>query len=518
MTMMEGWFEKLWTDDWTMNPAVFSYPTIFRPSDYSIGAIAKSYEFSDPSTLIVHIRQNVYWQNLPPVNGRQFVASDVAYHFNRLFGLGSGLTPSPYYAGIATWQQLISVTVTDKYTVVFKWKVSNPELILETLQSEGSGQLDMEAHEVVETYGDLTNWRHAIGTGPFILQDYVSGSSATLVKNPNYWGYDERYPQNQLPYIDTLRYLIIPDDSTALAALRTGKIDVEDGLSLQTAQAMQKSNPEILQISAPAGGVSIDPRNDVKPFSDIRVRKAMQMAIDLPTIAATYYGGGVDPWPGTLCSNYMGEGWGFPYPQWPQDLKDEYAYNPTAAKQLLADAGYSNGFHTDIVADNTADLEVLQIVKSYFAAIGIIMDIQPMTSTAFVAFVQNSHKQDALAYKNLGGLGFDYEPNKMLTSFQTGFSRGYEMVSDPTYDALVAKAMATTNVSDFKQVFSDVNKYVAEQHFVISVLTPKLFALYQPWLKGYNLQEGATPQDASTGPHQNGFYFARFWIDQALKK
>ena len=126
------------------------------------------------------------------------------------------------------------------------------------------------------------------------MQDFVSASSATLVKNPNYWGYDERYPKNKLPYEDSLTYLIIPDNATALAGLRTGKIDFIEQIPFQHAQSIQKTNPEILQTTiAMTTAITVDPRNDVKPFNDIRVRKAMQMAIDLPTIAKTYYGGTV---------------------------------------------------------------------------------------------------------------------------------------------------------------------------------------------------------------------------------
>ena len=166
------------------------------------------------------------------------------------------------------------------------------------------------------------------------MQDFVSGSSATLIKNPNYWGYDERYPQNKLPYVDKFKIFVIPDDDAALAAMRNGKIDIMDEVSLRQAQAMQKTNPEILQIPIPTGTTStIDPRNDKAPFNDIRVRKAMQMAIDLPTIARTYYSGTVDPYPSSLTSMYL-KGWGFPYEEWPQDLKDEYAYNPAAARSF----------------------------------------------------------------------------------------------------------------------------------------------------------------------------------------
>jgi len=88
--------------------------------------------------------------------------------------------------------------------------------------------------------------------------------------------------------------------------------------------------------------MTIDPRNDLKPYTDIRVRQALQQAIDLPTIAKTYYSGTVLPYPITLTS-YAETGWGLPYDQWPQDLKDQYAYNPTAAKACLAAAVFPLG-------------------------------------------------------------------------------------------------------------------------------------------------------------------------------
>ena len=217
----------------------------------------------------------------------------------------------------------------------------------------------LENPDAVKKWGDVSDWHHAIGTGPFILKDFVPNSSATLIKNPNYWGHDERYPQNKLPYIDTVKYLIIPDDAAALEAMRAGKIDVMDAVSPVQAQAMRKTNPEILQIPIPrTQAITMEPRNDKAPFNDIRVRKAMQMAIDLPTIAKDYYHGTVEPYPSTLTSRYM-KGWGFPYEEWPQDLKDEYAYNPTAAKKLLADAGYPNGFKTNVVADTAGDMDLI---------------------------------------------------------------------------------------------------------------------------------------------------------------
>ena len=59
--------------------------------------------------------------------------------------------------------------------------------------------------EVIEEHGDVTDWRNLVGTGPFELTDWTEGSSITYSKNPGYWGYDEKYPENRLPYVDTLR-------------------------------------------------------------------------------------------------------------------------------------------------------------------------------------------------------------------------------------------------------------------------------------------------------------------------
>jgi len=518
LTQIEtGWLEPIFVPDWTLDPAINDYKLNFSSDEYEKGELAQSWEFAQPNSLVVHLRHGIQWQNIPPVNGREFIADDVVYHFDRLFGLGGGFTkPSSYWGSVAVWQSLKSVTAIDKYTVVFNWNTSNPEFILGTMEALSSDQW-IEAPEAVKLWGDLNDWRHAIGTGPFILTDFVSGSSATLVKNPNYWGYDERYPQNKLPYVDALKILIIPDANTAMSAMRTGKIDMMDNVSRQNAQSMQKTNPEILQINIPAtlNTITLDPRLDKAPFNDIRVRKAMQMAIDLPTIAKNYYGGTADPWPSTETSNYM-KGWGSPFIQWPQDLKDEYAYNPTVAKQLLAAAGFPSGFKTNVVADSAGDMDLLQIIKSYFANIGIDMSVTTMDTQSWTSFVMTNHKQDALAYRSIGSLGFAYEPIRQLTKFVTGAPTSPGNISDPVYDAFYPKAMSATSMDVVKQVVTDMDVYVARQHFVMSLLQPYGFSLYQPWFNSYNGQLGIALA-TGRGPLVLDFYGARFWIDQKMK-
>ena len=513
---MSGWLEKLVADDWTLDPKVFDYSIIWRPPDYVKGALAESWEFTDPSTIVFHLRKGIHWQDLPPVSGREFTADDVIFHFNRQYGLGGGYTVSnPLVVLGSKFKDLISMTASDKYTVAFKWKTPNPEAIMETLLTN-SNEMCIEAPEAVKLWGNLLDWHHAIGTGSFMLTDYVTGSSATLVKNPNYWGYDERYPKNKLPYIDSLKALIIPDAATTLAALRTGKIDVLDSCTQQQAQQIQKTNPEILQTTAVnKNTLTVSPRIDVTPFNDIRVRKAMQMAIDLPTIARDYYAGTAQPYPSSATTMYM-KGWGWPYQQWPQDLKDEYAYNPTAAKKLLAEAGYPAGFKTNVAADATGDLDLLQIIKSYFLDVGINMEIRPMDAVSWNSFVRITKKYDQLSFRSNGSLGMIFEPMTQLTQFQTGNASNYYGISDPVFDTFYPKALAATKVDDIKQVVRDANENVARQHYLISLLQPVAFGLSQPWLKGFSYQVGAI--GGTSGPFFLDFYAARFWIDQNVKK
>ena len=294
--------DRLFVDNWTLDPAVFSYKINWRPSDYVKGQLAESWEFTNLSTLVVHLRKGIVWQNLTPANGREVVADDVVYHYQRSFDLGSGMTPSPYQTSNTIFLNCQTVAATDKYTVVFKWKIANPEVIMENITSIGDSN-SIECPEAVKLWGSVADWHHVVGSGPFILKDVVSGASVTLARNPNYSFFDERYPKNQLPYVDSVKILIITDNNTALAGLRTGKIDITDGLTWPQAQSLMKTNSELLHVAVPsATGYCLDPRNDVKPFSDIKVRKAMQMAIDLPTIASTYYGGTTDSAPLALTS------------------------------------------------------------------------------------------------------------------------------------------------------------------------------------------------------------------------
>jgi peptide/nickel transport system substrate-binding protein len=506
---MQSYLEMATTDDWTLDPSVFKFQFTFRPPDYLKGGLAQSWEMPDSSTFIYHLRQNVYWQNIAPLNGRQFVASDMVWNMNRMYGLGGGFTkPSPYVpSDVSSRATLTSVTADGKYNVIFKWSSNNPEYILETMTDQGTSAQCYAAPEAVQQWGDLNEWHRSIGTGPFIVTDFVSSSSATVVANPNYWGTDERNPGNKLPYVKSVHFLIIVNRDTSLAALRSGKIDIVNGNTIQQSNAMKSTNPEILQVTVATAAQGFMGRNDKPPFNDIRVRKAMQLAMNLPLIASSFYGGTVPAVPQTLTSSEL-KGWGYAYQDWPQELKDQYAFNQTAAKKLLADAGFPTGFHTNIVANASSDQDLLTIIVSELSDVGIIADIRLMDNVTWGLYVITNKQYDQMSYCDGRPFGNAYSPIRQLRLFQTGFGADYGCVSDPTFDAFYPAAMAATDVTAIKKIVRDANEYVARQHFGESLLLPNTFSFCQPWLKGFNAQYGAT---------SFGFYLGRFWIDQKLK-
>jgi len=519
-----GFYEYMETpfiNAYTTDPSIYDFSTSYLPPEYADGYMLTGYEMPTTTTFIEHLRKNIYWQNLPPANGRQFVASDVVDHYDRMLGLGNGFTTlDPYYTGTVLASSLVSVTASDSSTVVFQFKTGTAPLLIEnTLQATGTATNSIECPDAVTAYTTgsnpvLSDWHHAVGTGPFMLTDFVDNSSATYVENPNYWYNDERYPQNKLPYIHTIVQLIIPNSATAEAAMRVGKIDAGFVLAADAAN-FAKTSPDIIQSALPqTNETSYNPRNDVAPFNNINVRIALQEAINRPLIAQTYYLGQASSDPMSLTANVMGAaGWGDPYSDWPAALQTQYAFNPTNAKALLAAAGYPNGFNTDIVAASYVDQGLLQIVQSEFTSIGVNMSIQVVDSATYNSYVLASHKEDALSTQTQGMLGFAQDPFSTLQHFTTGASTNSIMVSDPKIDAWYAQAETASTAAQVQQIVHDETLYVAQQFFALSVSDPYQFILRQPWIGGAYGKSGGT----SVQNQDMGSYFYGDWINQTIK-
>jgi peptide/nickel transport system substrate-binding protein len=492
-------YEQLFIPDLTIDRSVWNYKVEGEAPKYN-GLLAQSWEFKDAKTMIIHLRQGVKWQNKAPVNGREFTADDVVYHYDRELGTGSGFTKMSPFA-IGSLDSIVKVTALDKYTVEVNFKDPMPVVNWWTMINPAPPN-QIEPREIV-TEKNHTEWQNACGTGALTVTDFASGAYVTFSRNSDYYLDDERYPNNRLPYIDIVKQVAIPDKTTQLAALRTAKVDMVIEFDWQNAESLKKTNPEIILETGPDVGLELDPRLDKQPLSDINVRKALQMAIDIPSIAKNHYGGYVssDP-PGFLAEDY-GD-WNYSYKDWPQDLKDEYAYNPTTAKKLLADAGYPNGFETNIYVRSDFDMPLYQIIKSEFSDIGVNMQINPMDFQQMMPFT-GAGKHDQMMSNNFTNQVFPLQPCFSNRISMSPWNKIFTPADQAAvYDKMYNDMLAAPDTATAKKLGLQMQEYIYRQHWAIITTGRVLFTAYQSRLKGYS---GEYIRDFPAP-----WFWTRFWL------
>ena len=518
--LIDGVNEKLVYGNWELDREEFDFRSPYTPVFAFTGNLAESWETPDPLSYIFHIRQGLHYALDPDseasrlVAGRELTAEDVEHSFHRLLGLGDFTEdgPSPFASKLAdlSWE---SITATDKWTVVFKLEEPSSGALRTIFQDALWWILPPE---VIEKYGDYSDWKNVVGTGPFMLTDYVEGVSKTYTKNPDYWGYDEKYPENRLPYIDQLRALYMKDEATRLSALRTGKVDgilhagIVDISSLDVVRSLQNTNPEI-EIWAHVQrsfGFALNIRN--APFDDIRVRHAMQMALDLPTIVATYYAGLISWEPRGLIGspgNYT------PFAEWPAEIKQYYRYDPEGAEALLDEAGYPRGadgvrFKVDYQHRDIIDLGYFEIALAYLAEIGVDITINILDSATYGANLAKHNYE-----MSTGNFAFAQPPAWAMDSYRSDvdimreFSGGVETPElTAAHDAYYA---ASTEEGRMK-AFREFEMALVKHHPHIWAPMAPLFQANNPWVKGYN-------GEYAMGNLLHHTIYARLWIDQELK-
>jgi len=474
------YYDPIFQNDWSVDRNEFSYKVSgFTPVEYMAPSLVESWEMPNMQTVILHINQGINWQDKAPVNGREFTAYDVEKHYHRMLGNGSGFTkPSPVWAiNIGSWKEVVA---RDKYTVQITFKAEvNPFGLLSV--TEQCYWNYVVAPEVVKEYGNARDWKNAVGTGPYLLTDYVANVSMNFNKNTKYWGHDERYPDNQLPYVDSIKALLIPDITTAIAALRTGKIDIITAVPWQNADMLKQSEPNLQLVTIPTAGWEVDMRCDTAPFTEIKVRKALQMSIDRPTLAKSIYKGYAEGIPCSL-NNPAIKGYAYDYKDWSQELKDEYSYNPTKAKALLAEAGFPNGFKTNIIASSSSELDILQAIKFYLLEIGVDAEIKTMDLTTFRSYT-GAGKHDQMVFAQY--VGYTNTPEKNLSQRVDSPSE-YTKAKDPVYIEMYNELRRTAKTEDVMAISRNMEKYALEKHWSVMTFPIYSFNILTPSVKGYS--------------------------------
>ena len=498
--------EQLLTGDWTKGPAGTGEVTWrispFNPATEA-GCLAESWERPDEETIVFHIRKGVHWQDRPPLNGRELTADDVVYTLNRQFFAD---VPSGQGTVEPTARFIESIEATDKYTVVIK----SPAYISTQLRQATELVRILAPEPGGPPPGDYRKWHTCVGTGPFMVVDYVPSSSTSFIKNPNYWMKDPLHPENTLPYVDAVNVMIIPDASTRQAALRTGKTEMLEELNWEDKDSLLRTNPELKWEGGPSskGAPLIGMRTDRSdlPFQYLTVRRALAMGVDRQTIVNDLYAGNADIFKFPILPGKEFQDMFTPLDELSESIQELYEYNPEKAKQLLAEAGYPDGFKTTL-ACTQEDADMASILKAYWEKIGVDLEIQ----------VRDRGAHEGLTFNHDGmyvGGGPRDDPQTML-EFLPGMRSNSSIVNDPYINDIFHSKLEQYGYLEWDNLAQvmkeEVTPYVLEQCWYIDLPAAHKYTFWQPWLKGYHGEREVGFRNASA--------WTKFvWLDQELKK
>ena len=507
-------YEKLGKLDWALDRDVYPFTGGYMTPLYALrGALAESWEQPDDTTIIINVRQGVHWHDKAPMNGREFTAEDVEHSFQRYLGLGrfAGDDPSPGGGELTSvpWE---SVEATGDHTVVFKLK--EPRLRALNLILDWY-QMLMQPPEVVDEHGGITDWRQGVGTGPYEMTDWVLGSSFEYTRNPNYWAFDEKWPENRLPYIEKIYGLVIVEHATRIAGLRSGAIDYighpgsAQIFDINQSLSLQRTHPEINQYpwsqrSDNCAGIN----TTVAPFDDVRVRRAMQMALDLDTMNDSYYKG----LGGTIPRGFVGRkfpSYMTPFEDWSAELKGYYSYDPAGAEALLDEAGYPRGadgirFKTEYMHFDRFPVSWSEFMVSYWRQIGVEIDILTPTQAEHTA--RRNAGDWALTSE---ACGTDADPMIIAPGFRSTVARSG--VHDAQYDAWFETAVNASTIEEQQGLIKQMDMRYIEQHWMIWGPWAPQYNVAQSWIMGYN-------GEGIIGGNTTHSVFSRLWIDSQMKE
>ena len=328
-----------------------------------VPSLAESWDISDDGLeYTFHLRQGVKFHN-----GNDFTAEDVAYTFHRMLTVEGGVN-TEFIDQIKGADELLAgetdtlegVEVVDDYTI----KVTLKEPFAGFLASISSPGVSIYDSEATEAAGDQFGMDPAVtvGTGPFEFASWSFNNQLVLTRNEDYWKGASGLPGVVIK--------IIPDTETQSMMFESGELDILDlDYAADSVDRFTETYPDQIVQGPRVGIVYFTMNFNKEPFQDVRVRKAVQMSIDRQAILDALYGGRGQVEQGIFPHGLIGF----------NPDQEEIKYDPEAAKALLAEAGYADGFDMEIAADSSASdtmTMALEIVSDQLAEVGIRAEIK----------------------------------------------------------------------------------------------------------------------------------------------
>lgn len=404
-------------------------------TDYSVSEDGLTYTFD--------IRTNVSFHN-----GEPMTVEDVLYSYQKLAGLNGSEALS------SKFNTVTGIDKVDEDTLSF------------TLSSPTASFLSTLIEPVVPT--DYTMQTSSpVGTGPFAFTSYTPGEKIVLDRNENY------YDETRMPSIDQIEFRIMTDENSILMGLKSGDLDIAQVLSMSV-PAVEK---DFTINSFPQNMVQIFALNlDVKPFDDIRVRHAINYAVDKDLIINGVVGGyGSKLY--TNASPVMA--------YWYNDLSqnEPYPYNIEEAKRLLAEAGYANGFETTIKVPSNyqTHIDTAQVLSDMLSKVGITLNIELIEWGQWLETVYTGGNYET----TIIGLAGKLDPHEIFVRYESSYPKNFYHFKNKDYDELIATALRETDPVKRASLYKEAQQFLADEAVAVYIMDPHFIVASKPNLKGY---------------------------------
>ena len=455
------------------------------PSDLTLkGDLAESWQ-SDSANRVwtFKLRQGVKWQNVAPLKGRELTAADVKYCYEAYAKEG---------VQTFTFQEIEGMETPDKYTLRVHLKSPNtlfPQNVAEPIAI-------VFAREVLEEDGDLK--KRLIGTGPYIMKEHSRKVRVVLQRNPDYF-------DKGRPYIDEYVILSTPDDSTRKAAFRTGQADFIWVASPSEVEVLRKTNPNAVvqayhNTLAPFG---LALAQDRPPYNDVRVRRAISMAIDRQKQVDTVFEGHGIP------------GWGVPYIYYQdkaptlKELGPWVQYRPEEARKLLAEAGHGKGFETTLFyyeyfPQMSSQVQLVQ--QDLKKNLNIDMKITKLDYTTYYGrYVEGKWDGMSWGFQSGHAVGLDERTYHYMYSRST---KNFFRVNDTVIDDLTTKLRRTADRNEQRAI----TKKIVDREF------DQVLRMWMPYDNGFLVFQPHVQNAAARALRRSDGYgsptLARAWLDK----
>jgi len=413
--------------------------------------------------------------------GEEVTSEDVKFSLQRAMGKRS----TTGYAGpLRTLVQDIETPASDRVVIVTKDStLIIPTYLSRVLSTEGM----ILPRKYIESVGDDVFARKPVGSGPYKFVEHVTGSHIKLEAMPSHW-------RLGTPKYKTMLFRLIPEETTRIALLRRGEVDIADVSRERVAELDKEGFPvhyrreeAILHMWWAFG-----PDGWVPPMKDKRVREALNVAIDRNAIAQSIFAGKADP-----AAIPMGLSWSFKDIGFKMTPDMMYAYDPARAKKLLADAGHAGGFAMDVYAFQLPGLPegkaFAEAVAGYWQQVGVKTKLIPVDYPAFRKLWVDRKVPGSMGYYNIANR--DWIGTYALLEKQAyGPSKLNDTVNDPEIDAMISQVTKQTDREKINALMRNIFQRLRSEHYGVPVVylhsayaTSKTLGKWNPGTVMYDL-------------------------------